>query len=531
MTPAAEIEPGRVAPWLTEAGAGLNLNPVDPVPLGGWFARDVEALPPLAVGDAPEFREPSDPAAAPVRAALPAVFNGRIEAPRDTDAFVVTGVTPGQKVRVKLEAAALGSLLDGVLQVQGNNGAVLGTADDSAIPAWAKPKVAAKPNAPKKPPILSLDPETIITVPAATTEITVTVRDLEADGGSDYPYRLTVEPVVPGFTLVVNTPDQVNIPRGGTVGIGVEVDRHDFGGSITLTAAGLPPGVTARPGLIPAGQTVGSLTLSAPPDAAFDLASLRIIGDATGPAGPIQVEATRTTILAQQADFATAIVTRTGLPTAPAAPSPVTLTGPDAPVEVVLAYAATIPVQAVRSPEAADVVLTFGALPTIPNLAIAADPKLAAKADAGSITVNTNPDLPPGPVVVVFTAQGKFGDRDRTIAMPAVTLNVVRPAEVELITHSAEIAAGGSTEIRGTLIRRGGFHDPVTVKIDGLPAGLNAGPVVVPPEATAFTLKLTAGPEAQPAEATARVTSALKLGPKDYAPPPSSLAIKVIPAP
>ena len=522
-------ERGRMIPRLTEAEAGLDA--VDPVPLGGWEGRDVAGLPPLAVGEAPEYREPLDPAAPPVRAALPAVFNGRIEAPRDRDAFVVTGVSPGQKIRVRLEAAGLGSLLDGVVQVTGLQGAVVGTSDDSAIPAHAKPRVAPKATNPKKPPILALDPDLSLTVPVATSEITVHVRDLQDGGGAGYPYRLIVEPIVPGFELHVSTADQVNIPRGGTAGVGVEVDRHDFLGPITLGVANPPPGVTVRPGLIPTGQSVGSLSLSASADAAFASVTLQVVGEATGPAGPIRAEATRTIILAAQADFATAIRTRDGLPAAPASPTPITLAGPAAAVEVVLGYPATIPVVAVRSVGVEDAVLTFGSLATIPHLAVAADSKLAAKVNAGAITLTTNPDLPPEPVVVVFTARGKFVDRERTITLPAVTLDVVRPAEVELVTSRVELAAGTTTEVKGTLIRRGDFHDPVTVRIDGLPAGLKAEPVVIPPEAAEFTIKLNAEGTAKPIEAKVKIASSLKLGPKDYTPPPSILAIKVVPTP
>ena len=391
--------------------------------------------------------------------------------------------------------------------------------------------MAPKPDVPKKPSILSLDPELIVTVPAETTEITVKVSDLEAGGGVGYPYRLTVEPVVPSFALHVSTVDQVNIPRGGTAGVAIEVERYDFAGPITLKIANPPPGVSVKSGLIPAGQSVGSLSLSAMADAAFDAATLQIEGEAIGPAGLIHAEAVRTTILAEQADFATAIVTCAGLPAATASPSPMTLTGPDTPVEVVLGYPATIPVQAIRSAGTEDLVLTFGSLPTVANLAVAADPKLAAKAVDGAITVNTNPDLPPEPVVVVFTATGKIADIERTITLPAVTLNVVRPAEVELTTTKVELAAGASTEINGNLIRRGAFHDPVTVKLDALPAGLNADPVVVPPEATAFTLKLSAGAEVKPVEAIVKVVASFKLGAKEYAPPPNTLAFKVVPAP
>ena len=515
-------EPGRVTPWITEASIGL----VDPVAVGGWWVRDLEALPPLAVGEYPEHREPTDPAAGPLRVTLPAVLNGRIETPGDTDSLVVA-VTPGQKVRVAVEAAALGSLLDGVLQVRGANNAVLANDDDSALPARAK----LPPVDPKKPPILSVDPEVMVAVPAGTTEITVALRDLGNDGGSRFPYRLTVEAVPPGFSVLATTPDQVNIPRGGTAAIGVEVERRDWTGPITVTIADPPPGLTVHPGLIPAGQTVGSLTLSATPEASFDPTTLRLVGEATGPAGAISAAATRTMILARQADFATEVVTRVGLPAAPAAPAPVTLAGPSTPVEVVLGYAGTLPVRATRTPGAEDVVLTFGSLPTIPNLAVAADPKLAARALDGTITLNTNPDTIPGPVVLVCTGKGKFGDRDRTIAMPAVTLNVVRPTEVAGTLTRVEVFAGGSAEARGQIVRRGPCREPVTVQLDALPPGLQASPVVVPPGATDFAIKITATAKAAPTEATAQVKLACKIGPRDYAPPSTPLAVKVVPAP
>lgn len=515
-------EPGRAVAGITEGMLGL----AGPIATGGWWSRAVEALPPLAAGEYPEVREPADPAAPPARAAAPVACNGRIEAPGDSDSFVIA-VTPGQKVRVAVEAAALGSLLDGVLQVLGANGAVLASGDDSGLPTRAK----LPPADPKKPPILSVDPEVTVAVPAGTAEITVTIRDLGGDGGPGYPYRIVVEPAPPGFALLASTADQVNIPRGGTAALGFEAERRDFAGPITLTVPDPPPGVTVRPGLIPAGQTVGALTVSAAPGAAFDATPLRVVGTAAGLGGPLAVEATRTTILARQADFATHHATRVGLLAAPATAAPVTFTAPETPVELVLAYAATVPVHAARAPGAEDVVLTFGSLPTVPNLAVAADPKLAAKATDGAVTINSNPDTAPGPVVVALTAKGKFGDRERTIALPAVTLNVVRPADVADHPPRVEVYAGATADVRGKVIRRGPFKDPITVKLAGLPAGLKADPAVVPPGATDFALKINAEPKAAPSEAAAQLSLALKLGPRDYATPPVPLAIKVVPAP
>ena len=520
------IEPGWVLPRFDDVALGL----ADPVPTGGWGSRVVDWLGPLAIGDFPEYREPTDPTAAPISTAIPAVFNGRIEAPGDSDSFLVQ-VTPGQKLQIKVDAAALGSRLDGVLQVRGKGGSVLANNDDSALPGQPRRRRGAAAAANKKAPILSLDPELIVNVPGDSTELTVTLRDLNGDGGPNYPYRLTIEPSRPGFDLAVTSGDQVNIPRGGTASIGVEADRQDFDGPITVTIADLPPGVTVRPGLIPPGQTVGACTVSASSDASFAATTLDLRGEATGPSGSILVQATRATIVASQADFATMVVNQTGLLGAPAAPLPITLTTPDQPVEMVLAYNASVPVHAVRSPGAEDVVLTFGSLPTVPNLAVAPDPKLGAKVLDGSIIVNTNPDLPPGPLVIAFNAKGKFGDRERTIALPAVAFNVVRPADIGVVPPRVEVAAGGSVEAVGTLVRRGPFREPVTVKLDGLPAGLKADPVIVPPESTEFRIKITADGQAKLAEAPAQLALTYKLGPRDYASPPSSLVIKVVPAP
>ena len=38
-----------------------------------------------------------------------------------------------------------------------------------------------------------------MTVPGGTNEITVVIRDLERRGGVGFPYRIVVEPLIPGF--------------------------------------------------------------------------------------------------------------------------------------------------------------------------------------------------------------------------------------------------------------------------------------------------------------------------------------------
>ena len=57
-------------------------------------------------------------------------------------------MTPGQRLRIKVQAYEHGSALDGVLRVLGNGGSVLANADDTNIPLPPKngqPAVARPP--------------------------------------------------------------------------------------------------------------------------------------------------------------------------------------------------------------------------------------------------------------------------------------------------------------------------------------------------------------------------------------------------
>ncbi len=495
------------------------------VAAAGDLALDLESLSPLVVGVHAEHREPADPSSPPLRAFAPAVFNGRIEAKGDEDSFVV-GVTPGQRLHIEVDAAELGSALDGVLQVKGPDGAVLANADDTAVATRPKTKAAAK----KAAPINSPDPSLNFTVPAGMTEITLTLRDLRGEGGPGFPYRLTVEPIAAAAFAVAPTAEQVNIPRGGTAAIGVEVARQGYDGPITLAVANPPPGLTVRPGLVAAGQTVGALTISASVDAAFDVAILNVIGEGKGPSGPIVVVATKPLIFAEQAGMSTNVVVQQGLPAATALPTPVTLDAPAAPIEVVHGYGANVPIKAVRSKEAEDAVLTFGSLPPPPGLAVAAS-TLPAKALEGSATVNAAPEAGLGRAIIALTAKGTLAGREQTLAVPAVTLEVVRPAAIELAAAAVEVKAGETVEVKGKVARRGPFKEPVTVKLDGLPAGLKADPIVLAPDQSEFALKLVADPKAAAAQASAQVGLAFQLAKKDYPTPPTPLAIKVLPAP
>jgi hypothetical protein len=142
--------------------------------------------------------------------------------------------------------------------------------------------------------------------------------------------------------------------------------------------------------------------------------------------------------------------------------------------------------------------------------------------------INTGVDAPLGPLTLVLSAKGKLNGADRTMFLPAVTVNVVRPASVEPASPSAEFKAGTTVEVKGKVVRKGPFKEPVTVKLEGLPAGLKADPVTVPPDKAEFVLKVIADAKAPAAATNARLVLAFQVNKKDYPTPPTPLAVKVV---
>lgn len=488
---------------------------------------DVESVPTIALEGYPEVRESNDPTAPPPKAAAPVVFNGRIETKGDEDVFALA-VAPGQRLKFDVSAADLGSALDGVMQIRGANNAVLANADDTTMPTTGKMKG-------KKPPaVVSPDPSLEFTVPSGLTEITVALRDLKGDGGIGFGYRLTVEPVVPTFDVALNDA-QISIPKGGSAAVPIAITRKGFDGPITLDLAAPVPGLTVRPGTVAAGKADGYLTISAAADAPFDRGDLQIVGRGQGAAGPIVVEASKLHAFAQQGTLPTNVQTTFGLPAAIALPLPLTVDTP-ATVDVVHGFGGPVPIKLTR-PKGAEGALAVTiappavAPPTPPPPAISmAALSIGDKATEGAANLNIPVEIGLGQTTLVLLAKGKIGGKDRTFALPAVTLNIVRPAAIEIGAPKLEIKPGATVEVKGKLVRKAPFKDPVTVKLEGLPGGLKADPVVVAPDKSEFTLKLTADAKAAVATAPARVAMAFQVNKKDYSSPATPLEVKVLAA-
>ena len=102
-----------------------------------------------------------------------------------------------------------------------------------------------------------------------------------------------------------------------------------------------------------------------------------------------------------------------------------------------------------------------------------------------------------------------------------MTLTIVPPAPSSSPRPRSTSKPGATVEIKGKIVRKGGFDGPVTVKINGLPAGLKADPVTLT-GATAmdFVVKIVADAKAAPASAKTQVAIAYQIDKKDYSCPP-----------
>ncbi len=489
------------------------------LPMKSGKNLDLESVPPLVVSDYPELRESVEPAASPVRTVAPVVFNGRIDPPGDEDRFSLV-VTPGSRVRIAVHAYELGSALDAVLRVEGNRGASIANADDTTI------RLPPKNNQPQS--LILPDPTLEMTVPGGTNEITVVIRDLERRGGVGFPYRIVAEPLTPEFELQANDA-QVSIPQGGTAAVGVTVKRKGYSGPIQITVADPPSGLTVRPGVIAAGQTAGVLSFNASADAHFVAAPIKLVGRGEGSSPPPERLAVEPIVFVRQENLPTSTMNQYGLVVAPALATPVTLDSPSTAIEVAQGFGATIPVKVAR-PKGTDGELAITmALPLPPGLTVPGD-KIAAKATEGTVRVQAALAAALGTTTIALQAKGKIANHDQTIAVPAVTLAIVRPAALELAATALEVKAGTTVELKGKVVRKGTFNEPVTLKLNGLPAGLKADAVTVAPGASSFILKVVAEPKAAAASTGVQVAMAFQVEKKDYSVPPTPLAVKVLPA-
>jgi hypothetical protein len=189
--------------------------------------------------------EPNNDGAAATAGAVPGAFDGVIQAQDDVDYFKFDG-KKDQVFQFRAWARALGSPLDSVLTLHKATGEAIASDDDAA----------------------AIDSTFRATLPEDGTYL-LSIRDHRMRGGDTFAYRIEAETVQRHLELRIleNEPACISVPQGNRAFLLTQVVRQDFDGPVKLEFAGLPDGVAAQCGVVPAGITTWPVVLSATPEA------------------------------------------------------------------------------------------------------------------------------------------------------------------------------------------------------------------------------------------------------------------------
>ncbi len=417
--------------------------------------------------------------------AAPVAVSGRLSEPGQQDRYRLA-VTPGEQLRFDVLARRAGSLLDGVLSIQNEQGAEL-TADDDR-PATSDPGLDFK-------------------VPDGVNAVVVALRDLRGQGGSDFIYRISVAPMGrPDFTLSIPA-DRVQVPKDGAALVRVDVQRAGYGGPIKLDFPHLPPDVSITGNEIPARATTALVTLSAP-GLSPTQSLTRVVGSSTNP----KVAVHRLAGLPENAVTKGQPWLGDELAVAVTGPAPIQLAWDLFASDAKLAQGAKLPTKLrVNRSEGTGGAVRLSLVTTqkTPRKKIKEDnqekevddvertlrfeaaPMIAADQGEVAATIIVPGDLQQIEYDLAIQAELLAADNKTVVATavtPARRLATVPPVQVELATKSVEARAGdGPTgTVSGKINRAAGFTLPVNISLGGLPEGLSAPTVTLTGEQSDF---------------------------------------------
>jgi hypothetical protein len=196
---------------------------------------------------------------------LPAIVNGRINAPGDWDVFRFEGKA-GQEIVAEVYARRLDSPLDSVLKLTDAQGQQLAFNDDHEDKGSGLNTHHA-------------DSYLTAKLPVNGTYF-IHLGDIQRKGGPEYAYRLRLSAPQPDFELRV-APSSINLRAAGNTPLTVYALRKDgFSGEITLALTKAPAGFLLSGARIPANQSQVRLTLMAPYASPTGPAELVLAGQA-----------------------------------------------------------------------------------------------------------------------------------------------------------------------------------------------------------------------------------------------------------
>lgn len=421
-------------------------------------------------------REPNDTPEQADRVTLGANLNGRFDEPGDVDRFTFDA-KQGQRFVFTGQTRQVGAPTDLMLRLYDANGGQVASADDNGTN------------------------EGLInyTFPA-DGRFTLAVHDLNHRGGSQFAYRIGVEPYQPGFTLSVAA-DAVNVPAGGVGTITVNSARQDYGGAIDISLEGLPEGVTAQPTRIGPGMNSVVLTLQAAGMPAGAFAPAVVVGTAT--IGDRTVRAVASMEAAVRGQWNSSVLIpgviqeATASSVAPAQPLRLRVEPP----EVVFGkeLRATVRVIAERG-EGVDQQIELKLNPEqngIPGNVGAELTPIPAGQNEVEIAFTANENAPLGPFTVVLSGTHAKDNANYTVFTPGIGLRLEAPLTLQAAVPEPKLARGSELKVTVTIERNPALSSEIKLVVSNLPAGVSAAEVVVPADQNSAELTLTAAADAQ----------------------------------
>jgi hypothetical protein len=423
---------------------------------------------------------------------LPAAVNGIIDRTDDTDAFRLS-VKKGDRVRVRVFAATLGSPLDPAIRIRrldaaGKPETIELEADDAPVVDRDIFGTSFRSVGGLKD---LLDPS-VIWEPKADGDYLLEVRDRNGSGSPTSVYRIEIEPASDAiFALLQGTGDWneslrkggLAVPQGNRFTINVSLPQgqgNTFKGEFDLVARGLPAGVRLVSPRFPAGLPANAeWPVQLVADPATQPAAALITLDA------VPVDSSRTLRTGSQQNlpfinhsggdaWRTVRLDRFVMAVTDPAPFSIDIVAPQIPI--VRGGELAIPVKLTRQPGFDDPVdfncdfAPKGVNPqpeaTIPSGETEAVLKLSA--DASAL-------LGKGPLFVVASLTAPKGDKGNAgqirVSSQIIDLTVAEPF-VELASQPESLRRGEKKRFAWTIQQKSPFEGQASVKLLGLPKGV-----------------------------------------------------------
>ncbi|MFZ1918146.1 MAG: S53 family peptidase [Terriglobales bacterium] len=308
---------------------------------------------------------------------------------------------------------------------------------------------------------------------AATGTATVTITGTSGSLTETTTISLTVS-ATPTFTLSVN-PSALSIVQGGQVTSTITITPvNGFSGSVTLSASGLPSGVTAAFSPNPATST-SSLTLTASATAATGTATVTV----TGISGSLTETTTINLTVTAPPTFALS-ANPSSLSIVPGGQGTSTIT-----ITPANGFSGSVSLSASGLPNGVTAAFSPNPATTTSTLTLTA----SATAGTGTVTV---------------TITGMSGSLTETTTLK-LTVAASPTYTLSANPSSLTIAQGSQGTSTITITPANGFSGSVTLSASGLPNGVTAAFTPNPATSTS-TLTLTAGATASAGTATVTVT-------------------------